>query len=106
MSDFYQKVYATVKKIPKGNVASYGQIATLLGNPGSARLVGWALRAVPDSEIPWHRVVSSSGHLTITHPDVSAESQKLLLESEGVMVTADNKNKLFKVDMNTYRWRL
>lgn len=107
MSDsFFQKVYDQVKHVPKGTVASYGQIAALCGNPRSARVVGWALKAIPHStSIPWHRVVSASGHLTIVNPDAPAERQKQLLENEGVDVSWDKERELFKVDITTYVWK-
>lgn len=54
---FFNDVYETVKRIPKGKVATYGQIASLLGRPHSARVVGWALHANPyPGEVPCHRV--------------------------------------------------
>lgn len=104
MSSFFQKVYEEVKKVPTGKVASYGQIAALCGNPRSARAVGWALRVVPHSDIPWQRVVSSSGHLTIVNPEAPAERQKQLLESEDIAVSWDEKRQLFWVDINKYVW--
>ena len=62
---FYQKVYAVVRRIPKGKVATYGQIAVLAGSPRASRVVGYALHVNPEPGIiPCHRVVGSNGSLT------------------------------------------
>ncbi len=61
--DFFQRVYRLVACIPPGQVATYGQIAAMLGNPGAARTVGWAMQAAGDG-FPCHRVVNASGALS------------------------------------------
>ena len=83
--DFRERVYRLVMSIPAGNVTTYGRIAAALGNPSHARIVGWALRAVPeDLAVPCHRVVNRNGDLTggwsFGHPDI----MRALLEAEGV----------------------
>jgi methylated-DNA-protein-cysteine methyltransferase-like protein len=64
---FFARVYALVREIPRGRVATYGQVAALLGVPRGARAVGWALRALPDAQsarTPWHRVVGAGGRIS------------------------------------------
>lgn len=82
---FSRRVYEVVARIPIGRVTSYGRIARSLGDPRAARMVGWALRTVPDDlDLPCHRVVNSEGMLSggwqFGHPDVMRE----LLQQEGV----------------------
>jgi methylated-DNA-protein-cysteine methyltransferase-like protein len=97
---FFQNVYEVVKQIPKGKVASYGQIARICGNARMARQVGWALHVNPaQGEIPCHRVVNKSGCLAGAFAFGGPLSQKALLELEGVKVRDD----LF-VDMKVYQW--
>ena len=64
---FFDRVYDLVGQIPRGRVATYGQVATLLGVPRGARAVGWALRALPQGRqkaVPWHRVVGAGGRIS------------------------------------------
>jgi methylated-DNA-protein-cysteine methyltransferase-like protein len=64
---FFARVYALVREIPRGRVATYGQVAALLGVPRGARAVGWALRALPAAQavrVPWHRVVGAGGRIS------------------------------------------
>ncbi len=75
--NFFERVYALVRQIPRGKVSSYGQIAALLGHPQAARTVGWALNALRDSEIrdvPWQRVINSAGRISISRADLGAGS--------------------------------
>ncbi len=89
-----------MKKIPRGKVATYGQIAALCGNPRSARVVGWALHSNPSPiEIPCHRVVNAKGSLCKGFAFGGQDAQKALLESEGVSVRDD-----FTVDLSQYLW--
>ena len=84
---FFERVYLVVKQIPRGKVASYGQIAALLGHPQAARTVGWALNALSGAqadEVPWQRVINSAGRISISRADLSADIQRALLEEEGV----------------------
>lgn len=103
--NFYQEVYYWTKKIPKGRVATYGQIAALCGNPRAARQVGWALHVAPDLRIlPWYRVINSKGYITTTCPDHPADMQKQLLEREGIEVI--RKNNMWWVDFSLFLWHM
>ena len=91
MSDFFEKVYEVVKKIPPGRVTSYGAIAKYLGTTGSARMVGWAMNASHSHRefIPAHRVVNRNGLLTGKHHFDTANAMKELLENEGLKFNGD-----------------
>ena len=96
----YQKIYEIVKQIPKGCVASYGQVAALAGNPRWQRVVGYALHVNPDpAHIPCYRVVNREGRLSDAFAFGGVNEQKLLLEAEGVEVTDGY------VDMELYQWK-
>jgi len=95
LNNFFEKVYIVVSKIPRGKVASYGQIARMLGHPRGAREVGWAMRCCPDG-LPWQRVVKMDGSIT---GGEYAEMRRVLLESEGVEFTLDGR-----VDMEACCW--
>jgi len=85
--NFFERVWLVVKQIPRGKVASYGQIAAILGHPQAARTVGWALNALsgPQAEdVPWQRVINSAGRISISRADLSADIQRARLEAEGV----------------------
>jgi methylated-DNA-protein-cysteine methyltransferase related protein len=85
LKDFYQRVYEIVAKIPEGKVATYGQIAAILGQPRSARIVGWAMKAAPERlHLPCHRVVNRLGELAPDYAFGSFDVQKGLLLSEGI----------------------
>ena len=100
-SGFFKKVWALVAHIPSGKVASYGQIAALLGNPRAARTVGWALHSTPDHlDIPWHRVINSKGRISTDCGEHSPGLQRHLLEQEGVEFDARDY-----VNMDDYMWR-
>ncbi|MCS6843857.1 MAG: MGMT family protein [Caldilineales bacterium] len=102
MSNFFEQVYEVVRKIPPGRVASYGQIAAILGHPRAARTVGWALASLPEHlepEVPWQRVINSQGHISIRNLRHSAEEQRRLLEAEGVEFDAEGR-----VDWRRFGW--
>src|SRR5574338_365732 len=81
----YDRIYAVVRRIPPGRVATYGQVAELAGIPGRARQVGYALHALPDSSaVPWQRVLNARGRVSLPPGSRSALEQRLLLEREGV----------------------
>lgn len=86
--NFREQVYQQVQRIPAGRVATYGQIAALIGQPRSARQVGFALRALSLNErvVPWWRVVNKQGYLSINHGELGLDKdvQKQLLEDEGI----------------------
>lgn len=99
-NNFFDKVYSSVKQIPKGKVATYGLIAAMSGNPRAARVVGTALHRNPEpGVIPCHRVVNRFGCLAHEFAFGGREAQRKLLEGEGVEVSDD-----FTVDLSIYLW--
>ena len=97
---FFENVYEAVQLIPRGKVATYGQIARMIGAPRSSRAVGYALHANPrPGVIPCHRVVNREGALAPAFAFGGPEIQAQLLESEGVEVSED-----FIVDLGKYLW--
>ncbi len=98
--NFSERVYAVVRRIPRGKCASYGDVAALLGTPRAARGVGWALSALDgDTRVPWWRVINKRGAISIRRPDVSPKVQRALLEDEGVEFGEDGC-----VDWGQVRW--
>ena len=80
---YYQRVWAVVRRIPRGRVSSYGEVARAAGFPGTARQVAWALRGAPRSAaLPWHRVLGAGGKILL--PGAAGAEQRLKLEAEGV----------------------
>lgn len=97
-----ERVYEVVQEIPKGRVASYGDVAALAGSPRAGRVVGQIAKRGP-SNFPWHRVVRSNGHLAQGFAWGGAEEQKRMLESEGIKFTSEGKIAHFKkLRINTY----
>ena len=93
----FEKIYEAVKTIPKGRVATYGQIAVLAGSPKWARAVGNALHKNPDkANIPCHRVVNGKGEVSKNFAFGGAETQIKMLESEGIVFGANGKIDLEK----------
>jgi len=83
---FFARVYALVRAIPRGRVATYGQVAVILGVPHGARAVGWALRALPEAQaarVPWHRVVGAGGRIS-PRAGPGPQIQRRRLRAEGV----------------------
>lgn len=88
-----------VKRIPRGRVATYGRIAALCGFERHARMVGYALHNLPlGSGIPWHRVVNSSGRISLPHHNGQYQRQKSLLEEEGVRFVKE------RIDLDIFGW--
>lgn len=88
----FQKIYDVVKTIPEGSVMTYGQVATLAGNPRWARVVGYALHSNPNpKEIPCHRVVMRDGSVAPGFVFGGPEVQRQILESEGISFTDEGK---------------
>lgn len=84
---FFDQVYLVVQQIPRGRVASYGQIAEMLDAPGAARTVGWALASLSDEQaqvVPWQRVINKAGRCSIRQFEISAAEQQAILETEGI----------------------
>lgn len=96
----YEKIYDAVLAIPKGRVATYGQVAAMAGNGAAARVVGNALHVNPaPGIIPCHRVVNAQGRLAPRFAFGGSDGQKRLLEAEGVEVRNG------KVDLEKYQMR-
>ena len=96
----YQRIYRVVRRIPRGRVATYGQVASLAGLAGHARQVGYALHALPHGTIvPWHRVVNAAGRISTRATPGGELDQRLLLEREGIRLDARGK-----VLLDQLRW--
>ncbi len=102
MNDFYARVYAIVREIPKGRVTSYGDIAAFIGTKGSARTVGYAMNNAHNisPSVPAHRVVNRNGLLTGKHHFGSPDMMQQLLENEGIKIIDDQIQEFEKV-----RWK-
>ena len=97
----YQRIYAVIRRIPRGRVATYGQIAELAGLPGHARQVGYALHALPPgTAVPWHRVINAQGEVSLRTAPGPELTQRMLLEREGVRFDARGR-----VNLRTVGWR-
>ena len=100
-STFTEKVYAVLRTVPKGTVVTYGQLASLAGNPKAARAVGMAMRTNPDiPSTPCHRVVASDGSLTGYSAGKGVSTKQELLMQEGVSFKGQ------KVDLKASQWNL
>jgi methylated-DNA-protein-cysteine methyltransferase related protein len=99
-SSIYKSIYNIVSQIPSGRVATYGQIAKLAGIPGQARQVGYALSAINDNKIPWHRVVNAKGKISPRSDSAFEKIQRVLLEHEGVQF-----NEQGVISLEMYRWQ-
>ena len=97
---FFEQVYQVVRCIPHGKVASYGQVARLLGKPRGARTVGWALHSLPEgSDVPWQRVLNARGIITLDAHGPGGAIQRALLEAEGVVFDEQGR-----IDLGVYGW--
>ena len=99
MKNTFEKIYDTVRKIPFGKVATYGQIARMVGNPRLSRAVGYAMHSAPE-DVPCQRVVNRFGGLADAFEPFGKETHRMLLEIEGVEFTADGC-----VNLEKYLWR-
>jgi methylated-DNA-protein-cysteine methyltransferase-like protein len=99
----YEQIYAVVSLIPKGRVATYGQIAELAGIKRGARQVGYALAALGAAQrVPWHRVVNAKGEISRRADPAGHEKlQRGLLEDEGIVFDARQR-----ISLARYRWRM
>ena len=90
-----------MRRIPRGRVATYGQVAEMAGLEGHARQVGYALHTLPQrSDVPWHRVVNARGEISPRSAGDSHELQRMLLEAEGVVLDARGR-----IDLAKFRWK-
>ena len=94
-----QRLARVVAAIPRGRVATYGQVAAQAGNPRAARQVAWALRAYGGRGLPWHRVIGAGGDIRLPAGN-GLERQRALLRAEGVAVDAAGH-----LDLAAYQWR-
>jgi methylated-DNA-protein-cysteine methyltransferase-like protein len=99
-SSSYQKIWSTVAMIPKGKIATYGQVARASKLPRQARLVGYALHNLPlGIGVPWQRVINSQGRISFPENSEAFRKQKQLLEKEGILFLKG------KVDLKKYGWK-
>jgi methylated-DNA-protein-cysteine methyltransferase-like protein len=95
----YERIYRVVSRIPRGRVATYGQIASIAGVSGGARQVGYALAALDDARVPWHRVVNYKGGISPRAEPSFEALQRQLLAREGVTLDAAGR-----VSLARFRW--
>lgn len=95
------RIISAIRRIPRGKVATYGQIAALAGNPRAARTVAWLLHSSSGTAgLPWHRVVNAQGRISLK-PGRGYEEQRAMLEAEGVRFSGEGA-----VDLKIHHWRL
>ncbi|MBK8046892.1 MAG: MGMT family protein [Anaerolineales bacterium] len=93
----YKRIYLVVRQIPRGQVATYGQIAEIVGNC-TARMAGYAMAAAPD-DVPWQRVINAQGKVSPRADDWGAEAQRVRLSDEGIEL-----DEAGRIDLARYRW--
>ena len=98
-SSTWERFYRVIRRIPRGRVATYGQVARLAGLPGHARQVGYALHALRASTtVPWQRVINAAGRISL-RPMTGGISQRMLLEKEGIVFSGE------RVSLVSYGWK-
>ncbi len=99
----HERIFAVVRKIPRGRVTTYGTVARLAGFGAHARLTGYALSALPSgTSVPWHRVINAQGRLSLERSSSgSGITQRLRLSNEGVVVDAAGR-----VSLARFGWRI
>jgi len=103
----FQAIWRIVARIPRGRVATYGQVARLAGMPGAARMAGWAMHALPDGlkikgrPVPWHRVINAQGRISPRAGDLVGEGARQLsrLRRDGVPVSRGGR-----IDLRIFGW--
>ena len=94
------RLYTVIQGIPAGKVATYGQIASLAGLPGAARLVGKILSGLPaDTKLPWHRVINAAGKISLPQNSDSFNEQTKRLAAEDITLTGP------QISLKKYQWR-
>ena len=97
----WDRIYAVVRRIPRGKVATYGQVARLAGLKGHARQVGYALHALKGwKRVPWHRVVNARGAISLPPASGADVTQRLRLEREGVKFGPNGR-----IDLKRFGWK-
>lgn len=98
MNPRFELIWEAVREIPRGRVCTYGEIASMVGLPGRARLVGTALRNLPESSlVPWYRVMGAGGRISLPSAEAAA-LQRALLQDEGVQFRGN------RVDLQRFGW--
>jgi len=98
----YNDIYDVIRGIPRGRVATYGQIADLAGISGQPRRVGYALSALPpESGVPWQRVINAQGKISFPPGSAHAKLQRRLLKQEGIALDSSGR-----VNLAVYRWQV
>src|SRR5262245_45146258 len=101
MKTGYDMIYQVINRIPRGRVATYGQIAELAGIPGQPRRVGYALSALPaNSGVPWQRVINAKGEISARSKRSSEALQRRLLKQEGVAFDREGR-----VSLTRFQWQ-
>ncbi|WP_373998419.1 MGMT family protein [Bdellovibrio bacteriovorus] len=101
LNEFSKNVIKLIQLIPKGNVATYGQIAKLAGKPQGSRGVAWILHSSSKAyKLPWQRVINSQGKISFPEDSSFFKKQKSLLLKEGVIFTEKNK-----IDLKKFQWK-
>ncbi len=96
----YERIWRVVQRIPRGRVATYGQIARLAGFSGRARMTGYALHTLPPGlPVPWHRVINARGEISFPEGSEHHARQRRLLEREGV------KFRAARIDLGLFGWK-
>jgi methylated-DNA-protein-cysteine methyltransferase-like protein len=96
---FHDRIIATIKKVPQGSVATYGQIAAIAGNPQGARQVAWVLNSSSSKEkLPWHRIINKQGRISL-ESGAGYEEQRSLLEKEGIIFSLNGS-----IDLKRFLW--
>ena len=93
----HERIFAVVRRIPAGRVATYGQIARPVGRPRSARQIGYAMHRCPPG-LPWHRVINAQGRISLPADSTSALTQRRRLLEEGVVFVGG------RIDLARYGW--
>jgi methylated-DNA-protein-cysteine methyltransferase-like protein len=99
VASFHERIYDVVRQIPRGRVASYGQIAAYAGMC-TPRQAGYAMAALRDTSVPWHRVVNSKGRISFPENSRGAVQQRQLLEDEGIEFDRSGR-----IDLKKYGWQ-
>lgn len=96
-----ERIWQIVHRVPRGKVASYGQVAKMADLPGYARYVGYVMKTLPpETKLPWYRVVNSQGRISFVLGTSQYLRQKSLLEEEGIVFIEG------RISMSKYRWQL
>jgi methylated-DNA-protein-cysteine methyltransferase-like protein len=96
---YRERVYKLVRRIPRGRVMTYGQIAVILGEGYTPRTVGFVMHGADEAHTPWHRVMNSHGRCSTGGIVLPADKQQRMLEAEGVKFTGG------KCNLETFLWR-